>query len=128
MIILTFIICTISLFSIVPLPSMSYIEKAQFSLSLTRPEDVMLMARRNSLKSIVPPLSVSKVLNTCSQNPSAFPLGKNSEYTSRNFSLLSCPPGQSLYKVKNIVLCLYDAWKMHGKAYPLQIPVNTLNK
>lgn len=56
--ILTPMMRTISLFSIVPLPSISYIENAQLSLSLTFPEDVMLIASRNSLKSIVPPARI----------------------------------------------------------------------
>ena len=81
---LTVIISTISDLSIVPSPLMSYIWNAHSSFSSGFPADVMLIARRNSLKSILPELSASNVRNTCSQNFSALPSGKNPEYTSKN--------------------------------------------
>lgn len=95
--IFTPIISTISSFSMVPLPSISYMVNAQFSLLLGSPPDVMLMASRNSLKSILPLLSPSKERKTWLQNLSGFPVGKNVEYTSRNLAFDSNPSGQSLF-------------------------------
>lgn len=80
----------------VPFPSISYIVNAQFSLLLGSPPDVMLMASKNSLKSILPLLSPSKERKTWLQNLSGFPVGKNVEYTSRNLAFDSNPSGQSL--------------------------------
>ena len=45
------------------------------------------MAKRNSLKSMKPFLSVSKVRKTWSQNCSAFPEGKNILYMSTNLTV-----------------------------------------
>ena len=50
--------------SISPLPSTSYILNAQASFSSGVPAEVTWSASMNSLKSIVPLLSVSKVLKT----------------------------------------------------------------
>ena len=100
--ILTLIISTISFFSIVPLPSISYIAKAQFSFWEGFPPDVIFIANRNSLKSIFPLLSLSKERNTCSQNWSGFPAGKNVEYTSKNLAFDSNPSGQSLCKIQKL--------------------------
>lgn len=80
----------------VPFPSISYMVNAQFSLLLGSPPDVMLMASKNSLKSILPLLSPSKERKTWLQNLSGFPVGKNVEYTSRNLAFDSNPSGQSL--------------------------------
>ena len=77
--VLTVMISSISLGSIVPSPFTSYMAKAHSSFCSGLPADVMLMANRNSLKSILPLLSESNVLNTCSQNFSAFPWGKKLE-------------------------------------------------
>uniref|UniRef100_A0A915HW33 Uncharacterized protein n=1 Tax=Romanomermis culicivorax TaxID=13658 RepID=A0A915HW33_ROMCU len=76
--ILTSIILIISFSSIVPLPSMSYIRNAHSSFFSGVPLDVTFMAKRNSLKSMQPELSVSNVRKTCSQKPSAEPDGKKS--------------------------------------------------
>ena len=100
---LTPMISTISSFSMVPFPSMSYIVKAQLSLLLGSPPDVMLMASRNSLKSILPLLSPSNDRKTWLQNLSGFPVGKNVEYTSRNLVLDSNPSGQSLCMHKKFI-------------------------
>ena len=51
--------------------------KAQLSFSSGHPLDVTSMARRNSLKSMNPFLSVSKVRKTWSQNSLALPVGKH---------------------------------------------------
>ena len=69
--------------------------KAQFSLSCGFPPDVILIANKNSLKSILPLLSSSNDRNTCSQNLSGFPVGKNVVYTSKNLFFDSKPSGQS---------------------------------
>ena len=53
--------------------------KAQFSFSSGVPLDVTSIARRNSLKSTKPFLSLSKVLKTWSQNCPALPAGKHLE-------------------------------------------------
>ena len=53
--------------------------KAQFSFSSGLPLEVTSIARRNSLKSTKPFLSLSKVLNTWSQNSPALPAGKHFE-------------------------------------------------
>ena len=98
--ILTLMISTISFFSIVPFPSISYIANAQFNFCDGLPPDVILIASRNSLKSILPLLSLSNDLNTCSQNWLGFPAGKNVEYTSKNLVFDSKPSGQSLWKTK----------------------------
>lgn len=71
-------ILIISFSSIVPLPSISYILNAHSSFCSGVPDDVTLIANKNSLKSIKPELSVSNVRNTCSQKPSAEPDGKKS--------------------------------------------------
>lgn len=62
--ILTSMILIISLSSMVPLPSMSYIRKAHSNFRSGVPLEVTLIANRNSLKSIKPELSVSKVRKT----------------------------------------------------------------
>jgi len=85
----------ISLGSIVPSPLTSYIWNAHSSFCSGFPADVMLMANRNSLKSIFPLLSESNVRNTWAQNLSALPWGKKLEYTSRNLARDSWPSGQS---------------------------------
>ena len=72
-------ISVISFGSIVPSPFTSYIWKAHSSFCSGLPADVMLMASRNSLKSILPLLSESNVRKTCSQNFSALPCGKKLE-------------------------------------------------
>ena len=69
----TVMISHISLGSIVPSPLTSYIWNAHSSFCSGLPADVMLMASRNSLKSIFPLLSESNVLNTWAQNLSALP-------------------------------------------------------
>lgn len=51
-----------------------------------------------TLKSMYPFLSISNVLNTWSQNSSAFPEGKNILYMSTNFAGVSLPFGQSCCK------------------------------
>ena len=51
---LTLTMSSISSFEILPLPSQSYIENAQRSLSSSDPRDVTLSAQINSRKSIVP--------------------------------------------------------------------------
>ena len=81
--------------SISPLPSTSYILNAQASFSSGVPAEVTWSASMNSLKSIVPLLSVSKVLKTFSLNFSAFPPGNILEYISTNCVLVSSPSGQS---------------------------------
>ena len=73
------IISAISLGSIVPSPLTSYIWKAHSSFCSGFPVEVMLIANRNSLKSMRPLLSASNVRNTCSQNFSALPCGKKLE-------------------------------------------------
>ena len=73
------IISDISLGSIVPSPLTSYMLNAHSSFCSGLPDDVMLIACRNSLKSILPLLSESNVRNTCSQNLSALPCGKKLE-------------------------------------------------
>ena len=50
---------------------------AQFNFSSGDPLDVTLIARRNSLKSMYPLPSVSKVRKMWSQKSLAFPLGKH---------------------------------------------------
>ena len=85
----------ISCMSIDPLPSTSYIRKAQLSLSSGDPAEVTCRARRNSVKSIVPLLSVSKVLNACLLNCSALPLGNTWLYIEMKVSGVSWPEGQS---------------------------------
>ena len=54
--------------------------KAQLSFSSKIPSEVTSIAKRNSLKSTNPFLSLSNVLKTCSQNSSAFPEGKHLLY------------------------------------------------
>ena len=53
--------------------------KAQFSFSSGFPDEVTSIANKNSLKSINPFLSVSKVRKTWSQKSLAFPVGKHLE-------------------------------------------------
>ena len=65
---------------------LSYL-KAHFSFSSGVPALVTSMAKRNSLKSMKPFLSVSKVRKTWSQNCSAFPEGKNILYMSTNLTV-----------------------------------------
>ena len=69
--------------------------KAHNNFSLGVPADVTSMAIRNSLKSIVPDLSASKVLKTFWQNFSASPEGKNILYISMNVPGVNFPLGQS---------------------------------
>ena len=69
--------------------------KAHNNFSLGVPAEVTSMAIRNSLKSIVPDLSASKVLKTFWQNFSASPDGKNILYISMNVPGVSFPLGQS---------------------------------
>ena len=85
--------------------------KAQFNFSSGHPLLVTSIARRNSLKSMEPFLSVSNVLkasfktcgwscknihlNTWSQNSAAFPWGKHFEYIFIKLCVLSLPSGQS---------------------------------
>ena len=88
----------ISLKSIEPLPSMSYILKAQANFCSGDPLDVMWRASMNSLKSIVPLLFESNVLNTFSLNFPGLPLGNILLYIRINFSLVSSPVGQSFRK------------------------------
>ena len=114
MIIHTAMISVISLGSIVPSPFTSYIWNAHSSFCSGFPADVMLIASKNSLKSILPLLSESNVRNTCSQNLSALPCGKKLEYTSRNLDRVSCPPGQSRYIDTSVIIsiiikCIYEA-------------------
>ena len=72
--------------------------KAHKSFSLGVPADVTSMAIRNSLKSIVPLLSASKVRKTFWQNFSASPDGKNILYMSMKVWGVSFPLGQSCRK------------------------------
>jgi len=67
----------ISVSSIEPSPLQSYIRKAISNFLLGVPWDVILIACKNSLKSIFPLLSESNARKTCSQKFSARPLGKN---------------------------------------------------
>ena len=68
---------------------------AHFSFSSGVPAEVTSMASKNSLKSMKPFLSVSKVRKTWSQNCSAFPDGKKSLYMSTNLGGVKRPFGQS---------------------------------
>ena len=72
--------------------------KAHKSFSLGVPAEVTSMAIRNSLKSIVPLLSASKVRKTFWQNFSASPDGKNILYMSMKVCGVSLPLGQSCRK------------------------------
>ena len=90
---LTLMMRRISVSSIDPSPLQSYIRKAISNFLSAVPCEVMLIAWRNSLKSILPLLSredvltrvaggvhgkpESKARKTCSQKFSARPLGKN---------------------------------------------------
>lgn len=56
---------------------MSYSWKAQSSLSSILPRLVMLRAQMNSLKSMLPDLSLSKTLKTYSAKEVGSPKGKN---------------------------------------------------
>ena len=69
--------------------------KAQFSFSSGVPLEVTSIARRNSLKSTKPFLSLSKVLKTWSQNCPALPAGKHLEQIFMKASGVSLPSGQS---------------------------------
>lgn len=69
----TSIISSISTRVILPSPSRSYMLKAQLSFCSKLPRDVMDRAQMNSLKSIVPSLFLSKVLNACCANFDASP-------------------------------------------------------
>ncbi len=71
-----YLTCTISSISarlMYPLPSRSYMLKAQRSFCSRPPREVTLRAIMNSLKSMVVSLLVSKVRNTCSANFEASP-------------------------------------------------------
>ena len=103
--VLTPMISFISFCSIVPSPLISYIAKAHSSFCSGFPADVMLIASRNSLKSILPLLSASNVRNTCSQNFSALPSGKKLAYTSRNFERVNWPFGQSRWNTQRYEDC-----------------------
>ena len=102
---------------------MSYLN-AHLSFSSAVPALVTSIAKRNSLKSINPFLSVSKVLKTWSQNCSAFPLGKNILYMSTNFTGVSLPLGQSCLKPlyhSLIVFSSYLVWAFkNSRSSPLK--------
>ena len=79
---------------------LSYL-KAHFSFSSGVPALVTSMAKRNSLKSMKPFLSVSKVRKTWSQNCSAFPEGKNILYMSTNLTVLELSARYDQYSLFN---------------------------
>ena len=72
--------------------------KAHLSFSSGAPVEVTSMATRNSLKSMVPLWSVSKVRKTWSIKYSALPQGNDFLYRSTNWAALSEPSGHSCRK------------------------------